>query len=1349
MEPPPRTTVASLSAEQSKLLAAQLARFVASKALPEAEIVAEADKQVETWLDCSATPQLDVNGVWEAVDKLNPLANWEMLSYAVEKMFGELANLSTQHTRLMWIIQSSLKTLTSSLYSEMQELIQKVSTVAEAPKRDRFFGEKAAIFNAHPPIDLYRKLCQILKTLEAYSGKTDEAFEAVKKSAQEMKNRTSFLLEICFDTIFTTDPEDPAHLPFVDLGDLHAYLVEKRAVYQLGERCYLEVLNSTDLRCVLDPDENWKKGKTIFTLSDLPAAQTKQVLANKAAVDELVETLKQQLHTRTEERDKALGKLRAEDPTFDEVTKGLDLAAITHIASAYVVNDYISLTSAIKKHNPNPLKWRVFLATACQKLIERCDVLSCYPLDGGFEQPFLLLARPQRILAIRAYFEILAEGGSLKATSALAPFFSPDQIHKLLSPTAEFEFLKKLMGLELKKGFFILKDFHEKFASKNDTDLTTAFQTIHSNLSAAQVKNLSMLMSKQMRTVALLFPHLDTLNDELREKVYGLLFYSLSYPTAFRLLFQMCFDVSKHAELWSEIQKMFPQSIESENITDAVAQKINQFQQLSEAITKQLPHHLQGEFNQILEEKDLSKLLNFCTQHTALVPLLKDLPPVVMEINRRNEEIQAQVAAEKRAEAKVLDEKDVEEPQDRDTAILQETFIAFEAQEQAETWLDRTKTPKLDRINGVWNTVVKLVPRANWEMLSFAIDKMYSELAVLSIEHVRLLWIIQWNLKTLDWSPENQTVKKRDQLVKEIGNLFWLEPPIELYRKLAHIVRAVKNYSGETKETFETIRKSIDDLQKSAAFLRTFFYNFITTTREDPLFDPTDPGCVPFVELAALQTYLTQTKGVLQINENTYLEPVNATDFRCVHAPTERWKAGKKVVTEGELPAEQRPQLDLSRKSLEASVSKILSVREKKKEAFKALLKELDSDPQVKEHDKKLELIPQPEQTLISFARANHDHIALTLGLMEAKEKISDWSQFVNRLRQRHLEACDQICSHPLEFRFNDFFLHLSRTQRLVAIPAFYKAIESGVSANLASALKPFFSAEEVDRILTPKIEFTFLKNLSSLAPEKGFLALKKIHETLQNNDAVENTKVLQEQIPKLVPSQGTGLSALISKQAHIATLLLPRCGKLEEEQRKALYLSLLYSVYQSVGFRMCFHLSFDLRVHAELWSAIEKLLPNDLDEDPEAKQQFETVRDSTELEGLKQEIIESLPADLQKEFQTLLEKQNEEAFKAFAQMHKDEVPKLMEFFSKFQRVAQFSQNIFSPTNMNQMLQIAKKVVTPAMLNATGTTPAEFEQVMALLAQLPPEEIQKLMQAMMSGKMEEYEKILKQHFPEG
>lgn len=672
-------------------------------------------------------------------------------------------------------------------------------------------------------------------------------------------------------------------------------------------------------------------------------------------------------------------------------------------------------------------------------------------------------------------------------------------------------------------------------------------------------------------------------------------------------------------------------------------------------------------------------------------------------------------------------------PSSPQTVSSEDVEIAAKAHQQVDTWLDRTKTPQLDRKAGVWGTAEKLPVLANWAMLEYAVDLMEKDLAQLSPSHVRLLWVIQWNLKTLEITSLNG-IAKHVLLSRELAHIFWQNPPISFYRKLSKIVAALADYKGEIKENspFGTIKTYAQDIKNSASFLKIFMPGVITT-------DPADPAKFPFIDLADLRAHLAANRAVFMVCSNLYLEPVSDTDLRIVYQPEPTWKNAQKVFTEKELPTAQQAQFAANKTHLEPAIQAFLKDYREDIQKFESDFKSFEENSNSQLMKYVIALTPE-KQMLISMA-------STAGGLSMVKEFIAarsdfgtNWSLVLKQICNSQIEHLDLLSSSIKRFESEEPLLSLPRATRARAIRALWEVVESGNLANIAAVMASFLPAKEIDNLLKTDPKFDFIKKLWVMTPEKGFEVLAELYQIYNKEyEDAEEIQFFKRFIPS-IDAKELDYFRFFYKTCKAAKLLQPHLGSFPSEVRAPLYMALIASCYNALNLKMVIQMAGPRFFGPEKFQAINKDFENIFPPTEQDEEMLKQGKDVVKIQQLIPSILENLPPHLQSEFSNLINSQSPDfsALDKFCETHGRMVPELNQFFALYKNMqnslppefVEGMQKFAGPGGFGEAMQdLAAQSADPALNEAAAEAMASKDPIRIMelaIKVLKPETLAKL-----------------------
>lgn len=563
----------------------------------------------------------------------------------------------------------------------------------------------------------------------------------------------------------------------------------------------------------------------------------------------------------------------------------------------------------------------------------------------------------------------------------------------------------------------------------------------------------------------------------------------------------------------------------------------------------------------------------------------------------------------------------------------EEKSVASKMSKQVETWISRKDTPELPRDSVLNDTIKKLTPWENWEMLSYAVDKMASQIAALSSDDVRLLWIIQLTLETI-FETKVKDVSKHVLLKKKLSHLFWINPPIGIYRNICKIVNALKNYSGPPpKNTFTRIRDSAEKFKIHAySFLDIFIKNVFTT-------DALDPAELSFVDLGDVQAYLYQSKAVLAVDEDCYLEPINECDFRFIHDPDQQWKTERKICTIEELPTRQKDQFN----------SNLQDLKQAQETSFKILKTQLKEQYNPCSDLKRIVFLTQffvkltyEKVTQICFAEMLNDKFRfLRLILENITFSSEQWIEFIVNDQKTQMEQFPYTCLFPpgsdafqaailslpvekmyeaFEIAFKIFFernipsgvslfftpLQITRVERVIEhlstvsleeriqllILLNNELVKDGLKSlkTFFSKYYTFFTPLQIEKMGATRVESKVIEHLSTLSLEEGIQFLILLNDELEKDGLKSLKTFFSKYHPKITFTQAFIVSILLEKPCKIAPILVTHIDGLNEPQKNALYHALLQSPFDDRKIKMT---AFDVLENSSVFlENIERIIP-------------------------------------------------------------------------------------------------------------------------------------------------------------
>lgn len=179
---------------------------------------------------------------------------------------------------------------------------------------------------------------------------------------------------------------------------------------------------------------------------------------------------------------------------------------------------------------------------------------------------------------------------------------------------------------------------------------------------------------------------------------------------------------------------------------------------------------------------------------------------------------------------------------------------------RVDNWLDRLQTPKLSHA-AIFDFCEALPCEKNWEMLVYALTLVQEKMSDLN-SHIRLIWIIHDNLRTLNESEIVTLLSVRQtkiQICFHSGLLGTLaEPKWEVIEQIALLKRAIEQTDSPS-STLEVIQRNIEIWTKSLDQICKYVMPHVFTCREMPYC-----SYAIKVSISHLTSYLFENKKILK-----------------------------------------------------------------------------------------------------------------------------------------------------------------------------------------------------------------------------------------------------------------------------------------------------------------------------------------------------------------------------------------------------------------------------------------------------------------------------------------------------
>lgn len=575
---------------------------------------AKVAQQVQEWLD---TPKgkLTNNQVWTVIQALPPVENYQMLLHALELLKARLNELSS-NVRLLWIVQQSLETLSMT----------KMKPDAPVLKSVLLTQEMGPQFWNQPPVAFFKDLNRLVKALKGtrLEGTTDSFQKLVRDGDNWIKNAS--FLKLYIANCITVNPQDEAGLPFVDFGDLHAYLTEKRAVLWLEGSVALEVVSPTELRLLTDVKEDCCFLDTpLLKLEQLPARQRAQIKQNYPAFETVWKQIviegaprAEQVNAQLQKTGEKLGEKFA--AALEESKDSLTPSQEMKICTSLVGLDSIGFFEQIRMSGLDHTKpaWSKFLQDCCKTQIALFDQMSSLGSQRGDNFLGLLysLPRSQRCEALTRLYQAFQEGKPF--APVFQPYFNPRQIDALLEPFTPQQLLK-FFDKESLEGLTLLEDLHKQLESSESSTLKLWDCSYPKN--SKEGKKLLWAFKRIAHCAKIIRPYVEKMDENHQKLVYLGLISTFMEIRQFFLQLMSFLGESISSKMLAELSQAYPKEIEeAKEYYQKQQEQFSQIQKSSiETMTKifeLVPPSLQGKLQEaMMMENPMLGLCNFAMQH--------------------------------------------------------------------------------------------------------------------------------------------------------------------------------------------------------------------------------------------------------------------------------------------------------------------------------------------------------------------------------------------------------------------------------------------------------------------------------------------------------------------------------------------------------------------------------------------------------------------------------------------------------------------------------------------------------------------------------------------------------------